>query len=369
MSSNPYPNWVEVNLSAIEHNTRFLLSHTKVDVMAVVKANAYGHGALEVSKAALGAGAKWLAFARFGETRVLRQAGITAPMFVFGMVTPEEVDEAIASRVSLTLHSKEVAGIFAARGRACGGTVQAHLKVDTGLGRLGVLPGDFAELARYANSLGNIELEGMYSHFATADEPDDTFSALQLKRFNQALASIEETGIHPRWIHLSNSAGNLTQPDARFNLVRAGSGITGLHMLNRRPYPKEMRRALTWKVKLGSCKILPKGWGIGYGQLYHTSSDEWIGVIPVGYGDGLRRTMNNEVLIGGERVPVVGRVCMDQTMIRLPHAYPFGQEVVIIGQQGNESIWPEDLAARWNTSQVDVTAMINLRVPRIYTRD
>jgi alanine racemase len=369
MSSVSYPNWVEVNLSAIEHNNRFLVRHTGVDVMAVVKANAYGHGACEVARASLAGGATWLAVARFGEARALRQAGIEAPTLVFGMVTPDEVDEAIALRVSLTLHSREVAELFAARGKAGGGNVLAHLKVDTGLGRLGVFPDELAGLGQYARELGGIEIQGLYSHFAMADEDPDPLSPLQTRHFIQALSSLNEAGIHPRWIHLSNSAGNLTQPDARFNLVRAGSDVTGLHPLPGRPYPEGMRRALTWKVRLNGARLFPPGYGISYGHAYKTTAEEWIGALPLGYGDGFRRVTNNEVLIGGMRVPVVGRVCMDQCMIRLPRRFPLGEEVVVIGEQGDQAIWPEDLAARWKTTQVDVTANINVRVPRVFTRD
>ncbi|MCL4562743.1 MAG: alanine racemase [Chloroflexi bacterium] len=369
MIDHSYPTWLEVNLSAIEQNSRNVVQRTGVPLMAVVKANAYGHGSVEVSKAALAGGATWLGVARFGEARVLRQAGITAPILVLGMITPPEVDEAIAANVSVTLHSREVADMLSQRGKAVGKPVLAHLKIDTGIGRLGVQPGEVLELARYALSQGNIQIEGLFSHFAMADVEDHPLTAVQVSRFKGAVEALEQAGLLPRWVHLSNTAGTLVHPEARFTMVRAGSAVVGIWPFDHTPYPEYLRPALSWKARLASCKILPKGWGVGYGQEYILQQDEIIGVVPVGYGDGFRRQPGNEVLIDGRCVPVVGRVCMDQSMIRLPKAYPMGTEIVLLGKQGDAEISLDDLGKRWKTATVDVTAIINFRVPRIYVRD
>jgi alanine racemase len=369
MSVSTYPNWIEINLSAVEHNVKYILESTRKPLMAVVKAEAYGHGAVEVGKAALHAGATWLAVARFCEARVLREAGIQSPILVLGMVTPGEVDEAIASKVTLTMHSYEMADLYSERGKQMGKPALAHLKVDTGMGRLGVFTEDIVPFARYANDLGGISIDGMYSHFAMATEGGHPLTPLQTERFKQAVKSLREANILPKWVHMANSAGTYYEPDSHFNLVRAGSAVVGLQFRDDAPYPNTMRRSFAWKTRLASCKEIPAGWGIGYGQTYTLEKDEIIGVIPVGYGDGYRRKFHNEVLIDGQRVPVVGTECMDQTMIRLPKKYPYGTEVVLIGTQGKESIYVEDICKKWNTIEVDVTTLINQRVPRVYVRD
>ncbi len=369
MTIDSHPTWLEVNLSAVERNVRYVVQTAGVPLMAVVKANAYGHGAVEVGKTALSAGAKWLGVARFGEARILRQAGIQAPILVLGMITPPEVDEAIASDVVLTLHSCEVADLFAQRARAVGKPVRAHLKVDTGMGRLGVQVHEIVSLAQHAKEHGGIQMEGLFSHFAMADTDQHPLTPKQLERFNEALKLLNEAGFHPEYVHLSNTAGTLVHPEARFTMVRAGSAIVGIWPFDELAYPDYLTPAISWKARLASCKVIPAGWAIGYGQSYNVTEDELIGVIPVGYGDGFRRLPGNEVLIGGEMVPVRGRTCMDQTMIHLPKKYPLGEEIVLLGRQGNARIRLEDLADRWKTAQVDVTTIISARVPRIYIRE
>lgn len=370
MTINQYPNWVEVNLSAVESNVKRTIEHAGVPLMAVVKDNAYGHGSVEVARVALAAGVSYLAVSRFSEARVLRQAGIQSPILSLGMVTPAEVDEAIANDVTVNLHSFEVGEMFARRARAAGKPVTVHLKVDTGMGRLGVQVREIVALARFALEQGNLSIEGMFSHFANADQVNDDLTPRQVARFQQAVDALHEEGISPRWLHLSNTAGTLVHPEARFTMVRAGSAVLGIWPFNYDlPYPEFLRPALTWKARLASCKMVPAGWAVGYGQTYTLPKDELIGVVPVGYGDGFRRMPGNEVLIGGERVPVRGRLCMDQIMIHLPKKYPFGEEVVLIGQQGHECIRLVDLALRYQTAEVDVSTGINIRVPRVYVRD
>ena len=365
-----YPNWLEINLSAVEHNTRVLLQRTGVAMLAVVKANAYGMGAAPIARVILQTGATALAVARYGEAAALRAEGITAPILVFGMLTPTEVDAAIEQQVWLTLHSRESAELFSRRALALGKTVRVHLKIDTGMGRLGVLAEDAAELAAYATGLGGIEIVGIYTHFAMIDDrPDDPLAPLQLQRFGQAVTAVNAAGIHPRWLHTANSAAAMGCPASYMNMTRAGSVLVGIRPFYFLPFPPELRRVLSWKVRLASCRTLPDGWGLSYGQTYHTHGAEIIGVLPVGYADGFRRVDNNEVLIDGQRVPVVGRVCADACMVRLPKHYPEGTEVVLLGRQGKEAIEIEDLSNRWKISQADVTASINSRVPRVYVQD
>ena len=360
-----YPTWIEVNLQAIFENCAQILRDTGTPLMAIVKAEAYGHGAAEVSKAAIQGGASWLGVARFGEARALRQRGIGAPILVMGMVTPEEVDEAIASNVTLTLHNLETLELFSSRARAAGRVVSVHLKIDTGMGRLGVFAEEIVSFALQTKTQGGIHIDGMYSHLARAED-QDSLNGIQCDRFDRAIQAMETAGLRPRWVHLANSAAAFFLPRSRYDMIRAGNVVLGLRIRIDQALPNSYRPALTWKAQLASSRLLPAGWTVGYGASYVPQHDQYIGVIPVGYGDGLRRLPGNQVMIGGMKCPVVGKLCLDQMMVLLPHSYPLGEEVVIIGQQGDSSLWVHDWAALYNTSQVDITTLINTRVPRVY---
>ncbi len=360
------PLWLEIDLNAVQNNCIHILRDTQTPLMAIVKADAYGHGAAEVAQAAVKGGAAWLGVARFGEARELRQHGIRAPILVLGAATSNEVDEAIACDVALALYSFETLELYAARARRASLPLKVHLKIETGMGRLGVFPEDAAAFTRRLRAEKNILIDGVFSHLAAAEEADNLLNALQLQRFQSALDALKEMGMLPRWIHLANSAAAFYLPQSRFNLIRVGNVMLGLRIRIDEPLPAHYKPALTWKARLVSCRRLPAGWSVGYGAEYAARQEEWIGVVPAGYGDGLRRVDGNAVLIGGEICPAVGRLCLDQTMVRLPRAYPIGEEVVIIGRQGARSIWVHDLAALYRTSQVDVTSLIHRRVPRIF---
>ena len=360
-----HPTWLEIDLSAITENCKHIIQDTGTALMAIVKGDAYGHGAVESGKAASKGGASWLGVARYGEARILRRSGIRAPILVLGMVTTEEVDEAIADDVTLTLHSPETLELFSARFNPNRKPVSVHLKVDSGMGRLGVFAEDALAFARQAHGTGKIHIDGIYSHMAAAED-ENPLNEVQLQRFEQAVRSLEEAGMRPRWVHLANSAAAFHLPRSRYNMVRVGNVVLGLRIRVDTPLPSHYRPALTWKAQLASCRLLPAGWNVGYGADYTTSSEEYIGIVPAGFGDGLRRVPGNQVIIGGEKCPVVGRLCLDQMMIRLPHPYPMGEEVVIIGEQGGSSQWVHDLARLYKISQVDLTSLIHSRVPRIY---
>jgi alanine racemase len=367
-SKNPI--WLEINLSAVEHNTREVRARTNTALMAVVKANAYGMGAVDVSKAVLSVGAEYLAVARGCEVLALRRADIQTPTLLFGVPAEGEIDELIAAQTTLTLSGQEALAFYVKRAEALQKRIKVHLKVDTGMGRFGVIAEEARELAHNALASGWLDLEGIYMHFPNIDsDPNDPLNALQVVRFQKALSSLDEAGIHPHWIHTANSGAALGHPETRFNMVRVGSALVSIRPFYYLPFPSYLRRVLTWKTVLTSCREMPEGWGISYGQTYHTQAGEIIGVIPAGYADGFRRAVNNEVLIDGQRVPVVGKVCGDMSMVRLPHKYSLGTEVVLLGTQGQEAIQIEDLSERWNTAQADVVANINQRVERIYIRD
>lgn len=364
-----YPTWVEINLSAVAHNTRAVLEIARVPLMAVVKSDAYGFGAIEVARTALDAGASQLAVARFNEARILRQAGITAPILVFGMATPAEVDEAIALGVTLTLHSFDTAAMFAARTSSKVDALHVHLKVDTGFGRLGVLPAETVKLAQTCRQMDGIQIDGIYSHLAMADEkPDHPVTMQQIQRFETVMRDLEAADLRPTWAHLANSAAAFGLPAARLDLVRIGTALLGMKPFYFQPFPQQLHRVISWKAQLASCRKLPTGWGISYGHEFISEKPEWIGTLPIGYGDGFRRLPGNQVIIEGQRVPVVGRVCNDMCMVLLPHEIPAGSEAVIIGRQGGEEITTDELIDRWQTSQADITTGINWRVPRVYLK-
>jgi alanine racemase len=300
----------------------------------------------------------------------LRRAGIQTPTLLFGVPVEGEIDELIAEQTTLTLTGLEALSYYVKRAEALHKRIKVHLKVDTGMGRFGVMAEEALELARNAQESGWLDLEGLYMHFPNIDsDPNDPLNTLQVERFQKALSSLDAAGIHLRWIHTANSGAALGHPETRFNMVRVGSALVSIRPFYYLPFPSYLRRVLTWKAALTSCRVMPEGWGISYGQTYHTQAGEIIGVIPAGYADGFKRSSKNEVLIDGQRVPVVGRVCADMSMIKLPRQVPLGTEVVLLGTQGDESIQIEDLSERWNTAQADVTANISQRVERIYIRD
>jgi len=367
---SPIFTWIEINLSAIEDNVRALRTIAGVPIMAVVKANGYGHGAVEVSRAALAAGSSWLAVSCAEEALVLREAGIAAPILVLGMVTAQEADEAIAAGLSLTVYCQESVDLYSTRAAALGRSVNVHLKVDTGMGRLGTLPGEpTLALARNITSMPSMHLEGVFTHLACADEENPAPTESQLLKFSSTLEALQGIGVRPAWIHAANSAATLAFPQARFNMVRNGLAMYGVHPSPQVRLPSSFRPALSWKARLVSCKVLPPGWGVSYGMEYHTTGEETVGVIPVGYADGWRRNRSNVVLLHGKRVPVIGRVCMDQCMVKLPEGASLGTEVVLIGRQGGEEIRAEEVAARWGTINYEVITGISARMPRVYARD
>jgi alanine racemase len=365
--SADYSTWVEVDLSAIENNIRRLSQLSGVQLMAVVKANAYGHGAVPVAQAALRAGAAWCGVARLEEALELRRAGLDCPILLLGYTPPDRLDEAVAQGVSLTLWSVEQAQAAAASGQRVGQPARVHIKVDSGMGRLGVQAEDVLALVR-ALPPADLQFEGVFTHFARADEADPGASAAQERRFDGALAALQASGRLPPVVHASNSAAGLTRPKERFKLVRAGIAMYGLHPSAECPLPDGFIPALTWKTILSQVKVLPAGRGVSYGHTYVTQGDERIGTAPVGYADGYRRTVGNVALVGGQRVPVVGRVCMDQIMLQLDGAClaQAGDEVVLIGQQDQACLRAEDLAKIWGTINYEVVCGIGARVPRLY---
>jgi alanine racemase len=366
--SDEYSTWVEIDLEAIQTNIRYFLQSTGKQFMAVVKAEAYGHGAVKIAKGAHAAGAGWLGVARVDEALELRAAGIDGAILILGWSPPVQMETLVKEDVSLTFWSGELLAQISHAAEKVGIRANVHLKIDTGMNRVGAPPQDALSLARAAEENPSLRLEGVYTHLARADEEDPKTTDLQLSVFQKILHSLESAGLRPGLVHCSNSAAGLRRPDAWYDLVRVGIAMYGLHPSNDCQLPDSFVPALTWKSRLAQIKVLPPGQGISYGHIYKTAAEEKIGTVSVGYADGFRRVEGGQVLVGGVRVPVVGRVTMDQIMVQLeeiPDA-KVGDEVVIIGTQDGERISAENVAERWGTINYEVTSGISKRVPRVY---
>jgi alanine racemase len=363
--------WLEVNLGAIRRNIQRVAKITGRPVMPVVKANAYGHGLFEVAKAAEKAGAARLCVARLEEAIALRDAGITAAILVLGYTSPLDVPKAIERSISVALFNQENAPQYEEAARNCQGKLNVHIKIDTGMGRLGIFPQGAADFVASVSKMDCINVEGLFTHFASADEPQKSTTEEQNTRFEQVINELASVGIRPQIIHAANSAASLYYPNTWYDAVRPGLAIYGMSPSPEAPLPEDFEPALTWKTRLTSVKILPPGSGVSYNHRYVTQVEERIGATAVGYADGLRRKLGNIALVGGRRVLQAGMVCMDQTMWLLqdvPNA-KVGDEVVLIGRQGNERITAEEVAASWNTIDYEVVCGLSARVPRYYYDD
>ncbi|MBE3590162.1 MAG: alanine racemase [Firmicutes bacterium] len=385
------PAWVEVDLDAIAHNVRTARQALRpgAQLMAVVKADAYGHGAVPVARAALRAGAAWLGVAVLSEALELRAAGLRAPILILGWTPPELAREAVRHDVALTVFRAEEARELARLARETGRPARVHLKVDTGMGRLGVPPDERGLAAAEALAREPLVLwEGTFTHFACADEEDPAPTRRQIERFSAFLARLEAAGLRPGLRHAANTAGLFRFPDAHFDLVRLGIGLYGYAPSPFVTTPAPLQPALAWKARLAQVKAVAAGEAISYGATYVTSAPEWIGTVPVGYADGYRRAFSNvgRVLVGGVERPVRGRVCMDQFMIGLgpapaaaaapaavaaPPALAApaapGDEVVLLGAQGEARLTANDLAQWAGTIAYEILTSLDERLPRVYT--
>ncbi|HHS97094.1 MAG TPA: alanine racemase [Chloroflexi bacterium] len=365
------PTWVEIDLEAIAYNVRQIkeIVGPEVEVLAVLKADAYGHGAITVARTALNNGASFCGVASLNEAIRLREAGIDAPILVLGYTPAWLAREALRYDVTLTLYDPDLARAFSRAAVDLRRTARVHIKVDTGMGRLGLLPDQVVPFVEEIRDLPGLDLEGIFTHFSVADEPDLSYTHWQLNRFREVLRRLEEIGVAFRYVHCANSAATLRLPEARFNMVRLGLAMYGLQPSPHVPLPPGFRPALTWKTTIAQVKTLPPGSYVSYGNTYRTKGEETIAVIPVGYADGFRRapTRWQAVLVRGQRAPIVGRVCMDQTMINVTHIpnVRVGDEVVLIGRQGDDEITAEEVAEWLGTINYEVISEILARVPRV----
>ena len=288
------PTWVEIDLEAIAHNTRAIVSRVApAAVMAILKADGYGHGARRIAHTALNNGATWLGVACLGEAIDLRQTGISAPILNLGYTPPWQARETVRHDVVATCFSFDVAQALSRAARDLGRRARIHIKIDTGMGRLGLLPDDVLPLLRRIADLPAIEIDGLFTHFSSADEADLDYTEWQHARFQTVLDQIAAERSLPPWIHAANSAALLRLPDTHHNLVRLGIALYGLDPSPQTPLPAGLRSALALKSEIAQVKELPAGSYISYGRAYRTSRTSRIAVIPVGYADGFRRAPNN----------------------------------------------------------------------------
>jgi alanine racemase len=368
------PTWVEIDLSAIANNTRQIKEIVGPDVriLASLKADAYGHGAVKVARTVLHNGASMIGVATVSEATPLRNAGVNAPILVFGYVPPWQMREAVHLDLTVTLYSIEAAQALSRAALALERHVKVHVKIDTGMGRLGVRAEQIEEvltLLRAVRLLPHIDIEGIFTHFAMADTDDQTHVRMQLARFQQLLRVLHEQGMRPPLVHAANSAALLSLPEARFDMVRPGIALYGLDPSTDVLLPEGFRPALSFKTQVAHVKTVPAGECISYGCQYITQRPTRVATLPVGYADGFRRAPYNwgTVLLHGQEAPILGRVCMDQCMIDVTHIPQTrtGDEVILIGRQGSATMSAEQVAERLGTSNYEVVSAILARVPRV----
>jgi len=365
------PTWVEVDLEAVAYNLRQIkkIVGPEVEILAVLKADAYGHGALTVARTALNNGATFCGVASANEAVKLREGGIDTPILVLGYTPAWLAREALRHNITLTLYDADAARAFSRAATDLRRTACVHIKVDTGMGRLGLLPDQVVPFVEEIRDLPGLDLEGIFTHFSVADDADLEYTRWQLGRFREVLDRLAEIGATFRFVHCANSAATLRLPQARFDMVRLGLAMYGLQPSPHVLLPPGFRPALVWKTTIAQVKILLPGSYVSYGNTYRTTKEDTIAVIPVGYADGFRRapTRWQAVLVRGQRAPIVGRVCMDQTMINVSHIpnVRAGDEVVLIGRQGEDEITAEEVADWLGTINYEVISEILARVPRM----
>lgn len=366
------PTKAVIHLNAIKHNVSELKKHLKssVQIIAVVKANAYGHGDVAVSKAALEAGASVLAVATADEALHIREHFPETPILVLGATPVEFAAYAADLSITLAVFSAEWVEQVQALSNSFKKPLNVHIKIDTGMGRIGVrTKEELLALNHIISSSDAIVVDGVFTHFATADEEDTAYFEHQVALFDDFVASLP---VKPRLVHASNTAAALVK-DARlqYDAVRFGISMYGLlpssYVGEILPFP--IKPAFSLETELVHVKQISAGDGVGYGATFVADKEMWIGTLPIGYADGMiRKLAGQEVLVGGERVPIVGRICMDQCMIALPRAYKVGEKVTLIGEQQGAVVSMEEWATKLETISYEVPCVITARVPRIYSK-
>ncbi len=370
--------WAEISLDNIAHNIREIrrITGKSAEIMGVVKADAYGHGVMEVAKTLLENGASRFAVSMLDEAIQLRRAGIEVPILILGYTDPRRANEIIQNDVTQSVFSHDLAQALSDEAVRQGKKVKIHIKIDTGMSRIGFLPGynavkNVVEISR----LPNIIIEGLFTHFATADEKNREYTNTQFERFMSICCELQRIGIHIPVKHCANSAAIIEYPEMHLDMVRPGIILYGMYPSDDVNKAKiDLKPAMTLKANVIMVKEVEKNTSISYGRIFTTGRTSKIATIPIGYADGFNRMLSNKgkVLINGEFAPVVGRVCMDQCMVDITDigsSVEVGDEVVLIGAQGQNNITAEDVAQTIGMINYELVCIVGKRIPRAFVKD
>jgi alanine racemase len=375
--------FAEINLKAFKHNLQNLKTITgpAIGIMAVIKADAYGHGAIPCAKAAVDSGVDYLGAGIIEEGIELRKNGITKPILILGSIFPDEAADLVRHDLATILCTPNLAQALAKEAEKQGKIVNVHIKVDTGMNRLGVLPENLLSLIKTISTLPNLKLEALSTHFSSADDEDTSITTQQIELFQKTLSELQNAGVTmPPFTHMANTSALFRFPESRSKIVRPGLILYGalpspvLNSVVQEVCQKEnlqkFQPVMQWKSKIILLKSVQKGQPLSYSRKHITQKDSLIATLPIGYADGLHRSLSNnmDVLIKGKRAPQVGTICMDMILIDVTEIpdVQMGDEVVIFGKQGEEEIAVEELAKKSNTIPYEILCNVGKRVPRVY---
>ncbi len=366
------PTWVEIDLNALRHNLLAIRKWVgpQIKILGIVKADAYGHGDYEVSRVLLNNGVEMLGIAILEEGIQLRDKGIKAPLLLLGGIFEEQIDTVIQYGLTPTVYDLKLADVLSKRANYFNKIMKVHVYVDTGMGSIGVKYDKAVEFVKFARNLKNLLIEGIYTHCSSSDEKDSAFTNLQIKRFRDVLDALDASKTCIPLRHMANSGAILGYPEVYFNMVRPGLSLYGL-------YPSEdvsrdigIRPVMSFKTRVIHIKDMESGDVVGYGRTYRITKPTRVATLPLGYDDGYNRLLSNqgEVIIRSKKASIIGRVCMDQCFVDVTNIkdVSVGDEVVLYGSQGQETIPIESIAKQLNTIPYEVTCSISKRVPRIY---
>lgn len=366
------PTFAEIDLSAIAHNVKAVKNRVHPSrVMAVVKANAYGHGVAPVARTAIANGATYLGVALVEEGIELRNQGIEEPILVFGGAVKSQLKDFFTFNLEATVYSKDIALAFSQISNEFQAPVSIHVKVDTGMGRVGINWEQAVDFIEYAKELDGIEIKGIYTHFATSDERDKSYANLQFERFRKVIDQLETKNFHIPLKHAANSGAILDLPETFLDMVRPGVMMYGYYPSNETTESIELKPAMTFKSIVSFVKSVPAGACVSYGRKYFAQQPTKIVTIPVGYADGYNRLLTNKgrVTIRGKQFPVVGRVCMDLILADIgdDDSIEVGDEVILFGRPEENAFTVDEICTLIDTIPYEVTCWVSKRVPRVYT--
>lgn len=368
--------WAEIDLDALAHNMKEIRRLVREDalVTAVIKADGYGHGAKKIAQTLLDNGADRFAVAVLDEGIELRQAGFEVPVLILGFTDPERAEEVVKYNLDQTVYSWELAEALSKEAARQNKKAKIHIKVDTGMGRIGLQPNnESVNLIKKISELPNVILEGIFTHFAVADTADKRYTEEQYEKFNWIISELQKQNVEFNVRHCGNSATIIDLPDMHMDMVRAGIILYGLAPSNEVLLKKiDLRQVMSLKVRITHVKEIEAGQSVSYGRKFIASKKSKIASLPIGYADGYTRMLSGkaEALVKGKRVPVVGRICMDQCMIDITgiEDVKVGDEVVLFGRQGKDMIHIDELAEKLGTINYEIVCMISKRVPRVYIK-